>query len=100
VRLRDAATLAPVLEWSCDEELRLGSLGGCEYPLHAASSGGRQLRLIWDRSMAELFVDDGRQVCTRVIEGATGGPVIVEWFARHGRVHVDRCSTWPLDGIW
>lgn len=100
IRLRDGATLAPVLEWWCDEERRLGNLGGCEYSLPAASAGVRRLRMIWDRSMGELFVDDGRRVCTRVVEGATGGPVVVEWFARRGRIHVDRCSLWPLDGIW
>lgn len=99
-RLRDAATLAPVLEWWCDEERRLGSLGGCEHPVAPMSAGGRRLRLIWDRSMAELFLDDGRTVCTRTLVGATGGPVLVEWFARRGGIHVDRCSLWPLDGIW
>lgn len=100
LRLRDAVTLAPVLEWWCDEERRVGSLGGIEHPLTDKSTGGRQLRLIWDRSVAELFIDDGRQVCTRVVEAATGGPVVLEWFSRRGRIHVDRCSLWSLDAIW
>lgn len=87
-------------------ELRIDAVGGSaelagqSFDLPDAPDGRRSLRLFWDRSVAELFVDDGRRVCTRVIDEADGAPLNVEWFARGAPFEVVRAAVWPLAPIW
>lgn len=103
LRLVDAASDEPVLELSLDVTEAPGGradLGGGGFGLPDSVDGTHHLRLVWDRSVAELFVDDGRRVCTRVVDSATGEPVRVEWFAADGRFEVLRSTIWPLEPIW
>lgn len=99
LRLVEEERGTPVLELSINVGARAG-LGGCTFDLPATTDGRHRLRLFWDRSVAELFVDDGRRVCTRVIDAASGAPVRVEWFCREGSLEVGHCTVWPLAGIW
>lgn len=103
LRLVDAASGEHVLELSLEfaapDEGRV-ELGGCGFELPDAVDGMHHLRLVWDRSMAELFVDDGRRACTRVVDTAKGESVRVEWFAAAGCFEVLRATIWPLAPIW
>lgn len=103
LRLVDAASGTPVLELIMehgDPDSGRVELGGCGFDLPDSVDGMHNLRLIWDRSMAELFVDAGRRACTKVVDTASGGPVRVEWFAAEGRFEVLRSTAWPLASIW
>lgn len=57
------------------------------------------LHLFLDRSVLELFADDGRACCTRIL--ATGGePMALEAFAEGGAGHLPELRAWALEGIW
>jgi len=103
LRLVDAASGASVLELEFERRasgVGWADLGGWGFALPVSDDGTHRFRLIWDRSMAELFVDDGRRVCTRVVSGATGDPVRLEWFSAAGRFELLGSSFWPLAPIW
>lgn len=103
LRLVDAASGEHVLELSLEftgPNEGWAELGNCGFQLPDPIDGTHHLRLVWDRSMAELFVDDGRRACTRVVDTAKGDPVRVEWFAAHARFDVLRATIWPLAPIW
>lgn len=53
----------------------------------------------WDRSLLELFLDDGRAVLTEVLD-ATGERLRVELLADGGAARVERVEAWRLRGIW
>lgn len=89
-----------VLELKIDSVGGSAELAGQSFGLPDAPDGRRSLRLFWDRSVAELFVDDGRRVCTRVIDEADGAPLTAEWFAGGAPFEVVRATVWPLAPIW
>lgn len=66
----------------------------------AAPVDGRlELRLVWDRSLLELFAREGRDACTRVIDGR-GDPVMVDAFAAGGDARLERLHAWRLREVW
>jgi len=91
---------AEVLELSFTDGGTRADLAGRAFDLPETPDGRHRIHLFWDRSVAELYVDAGCRVCTRVIDAATGTPVRVEWFSREGSFEVERCVVWSLDGIW
>jgi beta-fructofuranosidase len=100
LRLVEKERGSTVLELSIAAGGTRADLGGCAFDLPDMADGRHRFRLFWDRSIAELFVDDGRRVCTRVVDTASGAPVCVEWFCGEGRLEVESSTSWPLAGIW
>jgi hypothetical protein len=68
-------------------------------PLPGERDRAIEIRLFWDRSLLELFVDGGREVCTRVM-ATRGEPVEVEAFSEKDPARFDRLEGWPLEEIW
>lgn len=61
--------------------------------------GPWEVRAYWDRSLLELFLDDGRAVHTEVLDAA-GEPLRVEILSGAGTARIDRADVWRLRGIW
>lgn len=59
---------------------------------------GVDLHLFWDRSVLEVFLDDGREACTLVLD-TDGEPLEVEAFAAAGAPRPP-VRAWPLEEIW
>lgn len=69
------------------------------FPLAVGPDDPLELRLFWDRSLLELFLQGGREVCTRVIAGG-GEPVSVEPFAEGATARVETLRVWVLGEVW
>ncbi|MCK5448957.1 MAG: glycoside hydrolase family 32 protein [Gemmatimonadetes bacterium] len=102
LRLRGVRTGRTLVEATISGNGRSVELGGVAFETAwAAGVGGtRRLHLFWDRTVAELFVDGGRDVCTRVMEAAGGEAAEVEVFAEGGVATVQRLDAWELKAIW
>lgn len=111
VRLRPASAVAEVGGRSHPLDLREGvppvapdsrarwEATTVPLPAGAADGGGVELRVVWDRSVLELFLGDGREACTRVM-AVPGGPVRLEAFAEGGAAAFEEIVAWPLEEIW
>lgn len=100
IRLRSAATGETRLEATLGRRPGWAELGGLAFEHRPEPGPERRLHLFWDRSVAELFLDDGRDVCTWVDASAPGDPVEVEPFADGGTGRIERVEAWALDPIW
>lgn len=74
-------------------------VAGVKLPLSLQAPARRfQLRLFLDKSVLEVYVNDGQECVTRVME-AREEDTAVEWFARGGSAVVS-IEAWPLRPIW
>lgn len=75
-------------------------VAGTEVPLSRASIGSSlDLKIFLDRSVMEVFAEDGRVVVTKVIypdKRAVG----LEVFADRGRAELKSIEVWPMKPIW
>jgi sucrose-6-phosphate hydrolase SacC (GH32 family) len=62
------------------------------------ASGAVSLRVFFDRSVLEVFVNRGAECVTRVVASAL--PVRAELFASGGSVEVRRLDAWRMRSIW
>ncbi|MDT8436006.1 MAG: glycoside hydrolase family 32 protein [Gemmatimonadota bacterium] len=105
VRLRDGSG-APVAEVLLAPARREAIVRGPgTEPLRVALPGdapreGSGLRLFWDRSLLEVFLEDGRAACTRVFDAASGGPVEPCGVAADRPARLAGVRTWPLRPVW
>ena len=58
------------------------------------------LHLLVDRSVLEVFVDDGIQVCTTSFFMAGGPPTKMQWQATNSPVLVQDLEAYTLKSIW
>ncbi len=69
-------------------------VGGINVPAKHDADSARSLRLFTDRSVIELFADDGRYCVTRVVESlVTCNRIVVR---KNGGVAVDRIDYWSM----
>ncbi|OGV68321.1 MAG: hypothetical protein A2498_07990 [Lentisphaerae bacterium RIFOXYC12_FULL_60_16] len=98
LRICDAATGRVFWTLRCGGPARCEAAGTLPIPLPAMDDRIR-VRLFFDRTVAELFVDDGSICVTRVFD--TGGnPVQVEAVAEGGEGIFERLDTWRLKPVW
>jgi hypothetical protein len=100
VRLRGVSTGRIHVEARVGRPRGWVELGGIAFEHRPGCSAERGLHLFWDRTVAELFLDGGRDVCTWVDGAATGEPVTVELFSDGGAGRIERAEAWELDAIW
>ena len=93
LRLVDAASGEPGVVIHCDGR-SLDANGTCLPCLLGAQPGHIRLHLFFDRSLLELFINDGYQVITRVAYPPSLN-LQVELAAR-GQVRVNRVDVWKL----
>lgn len=74
-------------------------VAGEEFDAEPGADGLTHLIAYFDRSVLEVFVDDGRAVCTRVL--ATGGaPPSIVAYADDGSARFEEIDVWRLNSIW
>ena len=75
-------------------------VAGTRVPLSPDSIGENlDLRIFLDRSVMEVFAEEGRLAVTRVIypdENASG----IEVFAKGGSAEVTSVEIWPMQAVW
>jgi sucrose-6-phosphate hydrolase SacC (GH32 family) len=59
-----------------------------------------KLHVLVDRSMLEVFVNDGIQVCTSVFYMQGGSPAEMVWRAENGGVDVKDLRAYTLKSVW
>jgi sucrose-6-phosphate hydrolase SacC (GH32 family) len=59
-----------------------------------------ELHVLVDRSVLEVFVDDGIQVCTTSFFMANGPPTEMQWEATNSPVLVESLEAYTLKSIW
>ncbi|HEY0791854.1 MAG TPA: glycoside hydrolase family 32 protein [Chthoniobacterales bacterium] len=59
-----------------------------------------RLHVLVDRSMLEVFVDNGIQVCTSVFYMQHGPPTEMSWHAENGNVTVQDLRAYSLKSVW
>jgi sucrose-6-phosphate hydrolase SacC (GH32 family) len=75
-------------------------VAGVNVPLPLGEPARRfKLQVFLDKSVLEVYVNDGRECITRVIE-AREDDLDVEWFATGGGATVTSIDAWPLRSIW
>lgn len=67
-------------------------------PVDESARGAVEVHLFWDRSVLEVFIGGGREVCTLVLD-TRGQPVELEAFAEGG-ARRPSVRAWPLEEIW
>ena len=74
-------------------------VGGIEMPYEqAAGQGGITLRVFLDKSVIEVFVDDGTRVATNFIDCGVND-LGVELFARGGSAAFRSIDVWEMESI-
>jgi beta-fructofuranosidase len=58
-----------------------------------------KLRIFFDRSVLEVFVNDGEQVVTRVVYPGDK-PLVVSVFSEGGATRVKSLEAWPMKSAW
>ena len=58
------------------------------------------LRVLVDRSVLEVFVDDGVKVCTSSFFMQNGPPTDMQWVAENSPVLVEDLEAYSLKSIW
>jgi sucrose-6-phosphate hydrolase SacC (GH32 family) len=74
-------------------------VAGVRAPLPLAEGEKLDLRAFIDESVLEVYVNDGRECVTRVIDLGEGD-VAITAFAEDGRADFHELDLWELDGIW
>lgn len=74
-------------------------VAGCAVPLPAGPRRTVEVRVFLDRSVLELFADDGRIAVTRVVDPPLAGQAVA-LFAAGGTAQVAVTGIWPLRSIW
>jgi beta-fructofuranosidase len=72
---------------------------GQEFDAVPSADGLTRLVAFFDCSLLEVFVDDGRRVCTRVLATGGVGPSIVA-YAEGGVARFEALDVWRLESIW
>jgi hypothetical protein len=99
LRLVDDATDRPLLLVALGPGER-AEVGGIGFDVSRLAGGTRELRLFWDRSLAEAFLDGGLRACTRVVDDAPGGAVRAELRAVGEGARLLSAEAWELAPIW
>jgi hypothetical protein len=97
--LVDDATDRPLLVVALGPGER-AEVGGIGFDVPRTAGEARELRLFWDRSLAEAFLDGGLRACTRVVDDAPGGTVRAELRAVGEGARLLSAETWELAPIW
>ena len=91
---------------SSDESLTLRgegnrlNVGGTEVPgIRFGEDGAVKLHLFFDRSVLEVFINDGIQSVTRVVYPEERG-LAVHFFAEGGTAVVKSLKAWEIKGVW
>ena len=61
---------------------------------------GLRLHVLVDRSMLEVFVNDGLDVCTGVFYMQHGSPTEISWRVEEGSVDASDLRVFTLKSIW
>ena len=78
---------------------RFADVAGTRVPLRLPASEPLALHLFLDRTVLEVFIDDGCACATRVIDPLPGD-LQVEVFAHRGRAVVESLQLWRLRSNW
>jgi len=75
------------------------NIAGTETPLSASRGGGVRVQAFFDRSVMDVFLNDGRATVTRHV-AHDADEFTLELFAEEGTVEVVSCDAWMLKPIW
>jgi len=76
-----------------------GEIDGLRIPLSAHADGRMKLHLFVDHSVLELFINDGQECLTRIID-ASNAMTGIEVFARNGNCVFKHIEIWNIRSIW
>jgi beta-fructofuranosidase len=75
-------------------------VAGTRVPGSLSADGTLKLHVFFDRSVLEVFIDDGRKSVTKVVDPPQGERLEVEVFAESGAAEVVSLRAWTLKSIW
>lgn len=75
------------------------TVAGCSVDLPGEAGSELTLDVFLDKSLLEVFANNGRVAMTRIID-APAEDLAVEIFSEKGTTYVDRIDVWKMKGIW